>query len=217
MFEILARRMNMGDKVLRQLVIDELEPSVDSTNIGVAVEKGIMTMSGHVGSYSEKMAAETAVRRVRSASGIAEEIKVRYPSDKKTADDQIAERANAIIARDAQIPRNTVMVKVEKGWVTLMGSVAWHYQRLAAQSAARKLSGVVGVSNQIQVEPRVQTADVKDKILNALTRSANIEAGGIQVNVQGDKVMLEGKVKAWYERDIAVPGVRAVEDRLVVV
>lgn len=212
----------MADKYLRQLVIDELdfEPSVDAANIGVAVERGVVTLTGHVGSYAEKMAAERAVQRVKGVHGIAEEIQVRYPSDEKTADDQIAERAINIISWDAQIPKDAVMVKVQKGWVTLTGSLPWNYQKVAAQSAIRKLSGVVGVSNMIAVKPRVQTADVKKSIMDALERNADVEAGAIRVNVQGDKVTLEGKVKAWSERNLvehaawSVPGVRAVEDRL---
>jgi osmotically-inducible protein OsmY len=214
----------MTDKYLRQVVIDELdfEPSVDAANIGVAVENGVVTLSGHVGSYAEKMAAERAVQRVKGVHGIAEEIEVLYPSDKKMADDQIAERAINIISWDARIPKDAVMVKVQKGWVTLTGSVAWNYQKMAAGSAVRKLAGVVGVSNSIEVKPRVQTTDVKKSIVDALKRNADVEAGAIRINVDGGKVTLEGKVKAWYERNLvehaawSVPGVRTVEDHLTI-
>jgi osmotically-inducible protein OsmY len=212
----------MADKYLRQLVVDELDfdPSVDAANIGVAVESGVVTLTGHVGSYAEKMSVERAVQRVKGVHGIAEEIEIRYPADKKTADDQIAERAINIIGWDARIPRDAVMVKVQNGWVTLTGTVDWYYQKMRAESAIRKLSGVVGVSNQIELKPRVQTTDVKSKILNALKRNADVEADAIRVIVQGDKVRLEGRVKAWYERNLvehaawSVPGVRTVEDRL---
>lgn len=212
----------MTDKYLRQLVLDELdfEPSVDAANIGVAVEKGIVTLSGHVHSYAEKMAAERAVQRVKGVRGIAEEIQVRYPEEKRTADDQIAQRALSIMSWDAQLPSGAVKVKVEKGWVTLTGAVEWFYQKNAAAAAVRKLSGVVGVSNQIEVKPRIQTADVKQKILAALERNADVEANAVRIAVEGDTVKLEGKVKAWYERDLveraawSVPGVRSVEDHL---
>jgi len=212
----------MTDKYLRQLVLDELdfEPSVDAANIGVAVEKGIVTLTGHVHSYAEKMAAERAVQRVKGVRGIAEEIQVRYPEEKRTADDQIAQRALSIMSWDAQLPSGAVKVKVEKGWVTLTGAVEWFYQKNAAAAAVRKLSGVVGVSNQIEVKPRIQTADVKQKILAALERNADVEANAVRIAVEGDTVKLEGKVKAWYERDLveraawSVPGVRSVEDHL---
>ena len=157
----------MADKYLRQLVVDELDfdPSVDAANIGVAVESGVVTLTGHVGSYAEKMAVERAVQRVKGVHGIAEEIEIRYPADKKMADDLIAERAINIIGWDTQIPRDAVMVKVQKGWVTLTGTVDWYYQKMRAELAIRKLSGVVGVANQIELKPRVQTTDVKSKIL----------------------------------------------------
>jgi osmotically-inducible protein OsmY len=212
----------MTDKYLRQMILEELdfEPSVDAANIAVTVENGIVTLAGHVVSYAEKMAAERAVQRVRGVRGIAEEIEVRYPADKKTADDQIAERALSIIAWDTQIPNGAVMVKIQKGWVTLTGTVDWNYQKTAAEAAIRKLSGVVGVSNQISVRPRLQTTDVKQKIIDALKRNADVEADSIKVSVDGDKVRLEGKIKAWYERSLiehaawSVPGVRTVEDHL---
>ncbi len=194
----------MTDKYLRQVAIDELdfEPSVDAANIGIAVEKGVVTLTGHVSSYAEKMAAERAVQRVKGVHGIAEEIEVRYPSDKKMADDQIAERAINIISWNAQIPNDAVMVKVQKGWVTLTGSVAWNYQKRATESAVCKLAGVVGVSNMIEVKPRVQTTDVKKNIVDALKRNADVEAGAIRINVDGGKVTLEGKVKAGTERNL---------------
>ena len=212
----------MTDKVLRQTIVDELdfEPSVDSANIGVAVDNGVVTLTGHVASYAEKVAAERAVERIKGVRAIAEKIEVRYPGHKRTSDDEIAERALSIIGWNIQVPKDSVHVKVENGWVTLTGTVEWQYQRVAAESAVRGLSGVVTVENLIDVRPRVAPGDVKQKILNALKRSAELEADAIRVNVLDDKVVLEGKVKAWYERRIAeraawsAPGVKAVQDDL---
>ncbi|MBF9232653.1 BON domain-containing protein [Microvirga alba] len=214
----------MDDKILRQLVLDELdyEPSIDAAHIGVAVEKGVVTLSGHVGSYAEKVAVEHAVQRTKGVRAVAEEIEVRYPTDKKTSDDEIAKRALNILAWDARVPDDAVQVKVQKGWITLTGHVEWQYQRLAAESAIRKLSGVVGVANMIEIKPRVQAPDVEKKILEALKRSAEIEADSVKVTVKDDKVVLDGKVHDWYERVVieraawSAPGVKAVEDRLVV-
>lgn len=212
----------MDDKVLRQDVVSELDfdPSIDAASIGVAVEGGVVTLTGHVGSYAEKISAERAAQRVKGVRAIAQEIIVRYPEDKKTADDQIAERAVSIMNWDARIPAEDVMVKVQQGWVTLSGSVNWHFQREAAESSVRRLSGVVGVTNEIRVKPEARPDDVRKKIVDALERNAELEADSIRVFVQGDKVTLEGNVKGWYERDVAeraawsVPGVAAVEDRL---
>ena len=214
---------NMDDKVLRQIVTDELdfEPSIDAANIGVAVESGVVTLTGHVVGFTEKHAAEQAVQRVKGVRAIAEEIEVRRPNDKKTADDQIAGRAVRIIDWDAKIPKWAVKVKVHDGWITLSGAVGWQYQRMAAELAVRRLSGVTGVTNLIEIEPlAVQSTDVKQKIVDALTRKADLDATAIRVTVVGNKVILEGRVGFLCERAIAsraawsAPGVKAVENRL---
>jgi len=212
----------MSDKTLRQAVIDELEwePSVNAQHIGVAVEDGVVTVTGHVGSYVERLAAEKAVKRVKGVRAIAEEIEVRFPSDKKTADDQIAKRALDVIAWDSTIPKDKIQIKVQNGFVTLSGEVDWFYQRDDAEAAVRKLTGVKGLSNEIKVKPQVRGTDIKQRIETALKRNAEVEADAIKVTVQEGRVILDCKVKAWYERELAertawsAPGVISVEDRI---
>lgn len=212
----------MNDRNLHQAVLDELEwdPRFNAAHIGVSVNDGIVTLTGHVGSYAEKVAAERAAKRVAGVRGVAQEIDVRYPSDKKTADDQIAKRALDILAWNTTIPEHKISVTVQKGWVTLSGDVKWGYQRLDAENAVRRLSGVTGITNAIKVAPAVSAPDVKDRIEKALRRHVETEANAIRVSVSGGKVTLEGKVKAWYERDLAertawsAPGVTNVEDRI---
>jgi osmotically-inducible protein OsmY len=212
------------DEKIRDDVLSELEfqPQVDATTIGVAVKNGVVTLSGHVGSYAEKIAAELAVRRVKGISGIAEEIEVRYPGSNPIADDEIAKRCLSVLAWDVFLPRDAVQVKVESGWVELTGKVNWQFQREAAENSVRKLGGVIGVSNRIEVKAEVQDADIKTRIENALKRSALVEANDIRVVVIDDEVTLEGKVHAWDERSAAeraawsAPGVNSVEDRLTI-
>jgi osmotically-inducible protein OsmY len=215
----------MDDKQLRQNIIDELEfePSVDAQDIGVAVSEGIVTLSGHVSSYAEKVAVQHAVQRVKGVRAIAQEIEVRYPGEKKTADDEIAKRALNILKWDAVIPGAAVRVTVQKGWVLLTGEVDWQFQKKAAEDAIRKLSGVTGVSNSITIKPRVSASDIKKKIEDALARNAHVEARAIRVNVSdGNKVRLEGAVDSWDDRDVvenaawSVPGVQSVDDRLAI-
>jgi len=213
----------MTDKDLRRDVLDELDfdPSLDAGEIGVAVSNGVVTLTGHVGSYAEKVEAERAAKRVKGVRAIAQEIQVRLPEAKKIEDDQIAARVLAIIDWSVHLPRDSIQVKVAQGWVTLTGAVPWQYQAMAAEAAVRKLSGVVGVTNRIAVRPDIQPAAVKDRILEAFRRIALFEADAIKVSVEGDKVTLEGAVTAWAEREAAeraawsVPGVRSVEDRIV--
>ena len=215
----------MTDKDLRRDVLDELDfdPSLDAAHIGVAVSNGVVTLTGHVGSYAEKVEAERAVRRVRGVRAIAQEIQVRYPEAKKIEDDQIAARALAIIDWSVHLPKDVIQVKVSKGWITLTGTVPWQYQAMGAEAAVRKLSGVVGVFNRIEVKPRVEPAAIHGKIREAFRRNALFEADAIKVTVESDRVTLEGTVTALAERDAAeraawsVPGVRFVEDRIVAV
>lgn len=213
----------MNDTALRQDVIDEIdfEPSVNAAHIGVAVDDGVVTLSGHVSSYAEKMAAEQAAKRVKGVRAIAQEIEVRYPNDLKTADDEIAKRALNILRWSAVVPKDAVQIRVQDGWVTLSGQLDWQFQRTAAESDVRKLSGVAGVFNNITIKAHVQTGDVKRKIEDALRRSSEVEAQGIHVSLLGDgKVALDGKVHDWQEWDAvsraawSAPGVTSVEDRL---
>jgi osmotically-inducible protein OsmY len=214
----------MSDRGLRQDILHELEfePSVDAENIGVAVKDGVVTLTGYVGSYAEKAVAEHVVSRVMGVRAIAQEIEVRLPSNVKTADDQIARRALKIIAWDTTIPNDKVKVKVQNGWITLNGDVEWQYQKLGAEQAVRKLSGVVGVTNLIKVYPAAQASDVKHRIEEALKRSAEVDAGRIQVSVESGKVRLEGKVHAWHEKKMAqqaawsARGVTEVDDRIMI-
>lgn len=214
----------MDDITLRQLILDELEfePSIDPANIGVAADNGVITLTGHVSTYAEREAAERATRRIKGVKAIAQDIEVRPAGTHKTADDEIAKRAVNTLGWHVTVPKDAVQVKVQNGWVTLNGRVEWQYQKTAAADAIRDLSGVVGVSNMIEVTPRVSSADVKKRIEDAFRRDAEIEAKGININVADGKVTLQGKVKTWSERQAAehaawsAPGVHNVEDRLLV-
>ena len=216
----------MSELQLRQDILDELEfePSIDAAHIGAGVEKGVVTLTGHVSNYAEKLATVQAVRRVRGICAIADEIEVRFVSDKKTADDEIAKRAVDILAWDTTLPGSSIQITVRNGLVTLAGEVNWYYLRKAAEDNVRKLSGVVGVINNIVIKPWIQAQDVKSKIEDALKRNAEVEAKAIRVTVQdGNRVLLEGKVHNWDERRAvenaawSAAGVKSVEDRLAII
>jgi len=213
-----------SDLRLRQDVLDELEfePSVNAAHIGVTANHGVVTLTGFVTSYAEKTMAERAVRRVKGVKAIAEEIEVRLPSETKRADDEIAARAIDILKWQVGLPAEHIRVKVEKGVVTLTGEVDWQFQKTDADHVVHKLSGVIDVLNQIRVSSPVQAVEVKEKIEKALQRSAELEASRITVETEGGRVILKGKIRAWYERDIAeraawsAPGVTEVQDRMTI-
>lgn len=188
----------MGDKLIRQNVIDELDfdPSINAANIGVAVENGIVTLTGHVGSYTERVAAEKAAQKVRGVRGIVEEIQVRFDGETPPRDEDIAQRAVQMLDWSATVPKGAVQVRVQDGWLTLSGKVDGQYQKEEAYRAIRRLAGVAGIMNSIEVAPRASVPDVRAKIMAALKRNAELEADAIKVMVKDAKVVLEGKVNA---------------------
>jgi osmotically-inducible protein OsmY len=215
-----------SDLCLRKDIEEELEfePAVDAAGIGVAVKDGVATLTGHVTSYAEKVAAEHVARRVKGIRAVAVEIDVRLPFDVQHDDDEIARRAANILSWSVILPAaDLVQVQVEKGWVTLSGEVEWQHQKLAAEDQIRRLAGVVGLTNLITVKPHVSAGNVQEKIAQAYRRNAELEPSGIHITVDGGRVTLSGKVKASHERLTAenaawaVPGVTMVVDNLLVI
>lgn len=212
------------DSKLQRAVLEELrwEPSVNGAHIGVSVEGGIVTLTGHVSSYVEKYAAERAARRVHGVGGIANEIDVKLPDSSKRTDQDNALAAAAALASTTQVPAERIKITVENGWVRLEGEVEWQYQKEAAESAVRALPGVIGVSNRVRVKPAVNPTDLKSRIVGALRRTAETESRRIKVEVEGGKVRLRAKVRSWAERQEAeriawsAPGVSEVENLIVV-
>ena len=212
---------------LQHAVQEELEwePSVDASQIGVAaIQSGVVTLTGTVPTYAEKVSAERAAKRVLGVRVVANDIEVQPIGSMKRTDTDIAQAVLRGLDWDIAVPDEKIKARVDDGWVTLEGEVALQFQRAAAENAVRRLSGVRGVTNEIrlQVRPSVQTAEVKDRIEAAFRRSAEIDARGIQVDAKDSMITLRGKVRTWAERDEAeraawgAPGVLAVKDELTV-
>jgi osmotically-inducible protein OsmY len=212
------------DNQLQKDVMDELEwePKVDHAHIGVAAQDGVVTLSGHVSTYAAKLAAEAATKRVKGVRGIAEEIDVRFPSQAKTADPEIAKRIIDIFSWNVNVPDEKITVKVENGWVTLNGEVNYHFQREAARDLASRIGGVKAVVNNVLVKTAPSSFDVRNRIVAALQRSADLDSDTIIVRSDGGTVKLSGKVHSGYERRIAeraawsAPGVNRVVDDITV-
>ena len=212
-----------NDSSLKDAVLAELawEPSVTAAHIGVTARDGVITLTGHVKAFYEKHAAEAAARRVKGVKAVAEEIEVKLPLSIKRDDADIAAAAISRMAWDASIPENAIKVTVEKGWVKLTGEVDWHFEHDAAAKDVRSLYGVIGVTNDVKIKPRVNTASLSSDITKALHRSW-FDESNVKVTAEGGKVKLTGKVDSWSDRKLAgttawaAPGAIAVENDLVI-
>jgi osmotically-inducible protein OsmY len=210
------------DAQLQQDVMEELKfaPSVNATHVGVTANGGVVTLTGHVDSFSEKWDAERAAQRVAGVQALAVEIAVSIPSLNERSDADIARAAQNVLDWMSFLPKDAVHVLVEKGWITLTGEVNWSYQRLSATGAVRFLMGVRGVSNQMTIKPSVSSSTIQADIESALKRRAIPHTHKISVAVQGDQVTLTGHVDNWSEREMAkhvawqTPGVMRVLDKL---
>jgi len=205
-------------------VKDELQwdPNLDAIDIAVSVKKGVVTLAGFVKNYADKYEAESAAKRVAGVLGVANDIEVRMPSVDERPDPEIARDAVAAIKSQLPISSEHIKVVVKNGWVTLEGKVEWQYQKNTAENAVRRIKGVKGVSNLIQLKPRAQPSEIKRKIQEAFRRNAEIDANRITVEANAGEVILKGTVRSWIEREEAeraawaAPGVTKVEDRIVV-
>jgi osmotically-inducible protein OsmY len=216
--------MMKSDHEIELDVKDELQwdPNLDATDIAVSVKKGVVTLAGFVKNYADKYEAESATKRVAGVLAVANDIEVRMPSIDERPDPEIARDAVAAIKSLLPISSENIKIVVRDGWVTLEGPVEWQYQRNTAETAVRRIKGVRGVSNLIQLKPRAQPSEIKRKIQDAFKRNAEIDANRIAVEANGGEVVLKGTVRSWIGREEAeraawaAPGVTKVEDRIVV-
>jgi osmotically-inducible protein OsmY len=212
----------ISDKAIKKNVEDELQwdPDIKTTDVAVSVKNGVVALSGFVSNYAQKFQAEADVKRVVGVSGVANDIEVRLPSSDKRPDPEIAR--NAVSALQTQLPNSygNIKVVVRDGWITLEGAMEWQYQRERAEAAVRRLQGVNGVINSIQVKPSASPIEVKRKIEEAFKRSAEIDANRIVVEAYDGEVILKGTVHTWFERKEAeraawsAPGVTKVQDKI---
>jgi osmotically-inducible protein OsmY len=213
-----------SDSDIRRDVEDELrwDPDIDPIDIAVSVNNGVVTLAGFVRSYMQKYQAEADAKRVAGVLAVVNDLEVRLPNVDEQPDPDIARDAVERIKSELPYAWDKIRVVVRNGWITLEGEVEWNYQRDRAEEAVRRVRGVRGITNNIEVKPRVAPVEIKRKIEEALRRAAEVDASRITVETNGGEVILRGTVRSWAEREQAeraawwAPGVSKVDNRIIV-
>jgi osmotically-inducible protein OsmY len=209
---------------LQRDVLEELlwDPSINAANLQVTADRGTVRLSGSIASYTEKWAAKRATERVRGVVSVVNNVEVRLPADDERTDADLAGTASDALRWNRLVPHELISVAAVRGRLTLTGDVPYHYQREAVYNAVRTLVGVKDVNNHVRIRPSITPGAVKSDIEKALVRSAEIDAGRIQVTTDGGTVTLSGNVHSCSERDEVgravwgAPGVQHVQNDLVV-
>jgi osmotically-inducible protein OsmY len=212
------------DEDVKRNVENELkwDSDIDSSYLGVAVKDGVVTLSGFVRSFRQKRKAEEDATRVDGVKGVANDVEVRLPLINKRPDPEIAREIVAELKAELPYAADGIKVVVKDGDVTLKGEVEWDYQRRRAADTALRVIGVTGLTNEIELKPKVNPEDLKRKIEDAFKRNADVDAQRITVEANGSQVVLRGIVRSWAEREEAervawlAPGVTRVDNRITI-
>ena len=211
--------MELKKDVTAELSWDPLGPE---TRVGVAVSDGVVTLTGHLDTYAQKVATRRAVDRVGGVKAVAMELDVVPLGEHQRSDTEIAAAVQHAVGWNTSLPKDRIKVTVEKGWVTLGGDLDWDFQRRALERLVRPLKGVIGLIDNIALKPSVAPADLSTRIQDALTRQAARDARRIEVTTEGATVNLRGRVHSWAERSAAegaawsAPGVSRVNNHLTI-
>lgn len=215
-----------SDDEIRENVIEEIrwDPQLSkiAPQIGVTTKNEVVTLSGTVDYYGQKLAAEKAAKRVKDVKVVAMDIEVKSAGTSDViTDSRIAEAVRNALSWHSAVNEDMINIKVEEGWIYLEGTVNWEYERKAVESAVENIRGVKGVINSVKIKvKKVEAGEIKKKIKAAFHRHATIDAANVQVSSAAGKVKLTGTVRSWTERkdaeDVAwsMPGITEVENKL---
>jgi osmotically-inducible protein OsmY len=208
--------VRVRDRVVHQL---DWDPEVDASAVGVTAKNGVVTLTGYIDTYSGKLAAERAAKRVRGVRGVANDIEVRLRLGRTDAD--VAQDAVRALEMRGTVPA-TVQAVVHEGRVTLTGKAGWLYQARDAEKAVRHIKGVRGVFNHIEVAGGAVARDLRHRIVQALHRTADLDARHVSIGVHGGVATLSGSVSTWQQRETteraaaSAPGIIRVQNEILV-
>lgn len=216
-----------SDIEIREDVVEEIrwDPQLTriAPQIGVAVKDEVVTLSGTVDFYFQRLAAENAAQRVAGVKVVAVDLEVKGAGSDEMSDTRIAEAVRNALIWHSAVNEDMINIKVDNGWVYLEGTVHWDYERKAAEKAVENILGVKGVINKVSIKTQVVAPlEIKNAIRSAFQRNAVIDASGISVDVSESTVKLTGRVRSWAEKNDAeliagsMPGITLVDNRLEV-
>ena len=213
-----------SDAQLRAAVQAELawDPAVTAEDVGVIANHGVVTLTGHLRSYAEKLAVERAALRVSGVKALAIETSVKLAAGFERTDADLAQAVEHALEWNVQVPRGAIKPMLEGGWVTLAGEVDWDYQRRAAEATVRNLLGVTGITNLVTIKPLLRSADVERQVQDALIRAFHGQPRQVAIDVNGSQLVLRGKVRSWAELEAvrnaawSTPGIVSVVNELAV-
>ncbi|HMK06010.1 MAG TPA: BON domain-containing protein [Flavobacterium sp.] len=213
-----------SNEELQKDIIDAInwEPLLHAATIGVAVENGVVTLTGAVNSFSKKAEARQAAQDVSGVKTVIEKIDVVFDAKSQKTDNEIETEIINAFKWHWDIPNENVNVKVASGLVTLSGQLEWNYQKEAAQKTVSNLIGVKGISNDIRIVSLSKDGIEKKDIEDAIIRNGHIDSTSIEIEVINNLVTLRGSVDSWYQKSEAgriawnAPGVKQVQNDLYV-
>lgn len=212
-----------NDKDLKQRILNELkwDSRVDWASVQVQVTDGVVTLTGVVPAYAQKIAAQLAAHRVTGVLDVANDVVVKPNDQFARIDTDIAAAVRNALEWDALVPNELIQSTVSDGWVTLDGEVDYLRERSDAEKAIRRLSGVVGVTNNITIrKQKIDVRQLRDEIESALERRATRQAERLRIEVNDGAVELWGRVHSWQEKRAVIgsvahaPGLKQLRDHL---
>jgi len=211
------------DNEIKQQVLRELkwDSRIGWSQVGVEVMQGVVTLTGVVSNYAQKLAAQEAAHRIYGVLDVANDVEVRPDGLFVRSDPEIALAVRHILEWEAMVPDERIKSTVSNGWVTLEGDVDFWHQSQDAERSVLRLQGVIGVTNEITVAPKiVNPKELREEIEYALERRADREAERLRIEINDGAIDLFGRVHSWQEKRAVVgsishaPGVSAVHDHL---
>src|SRR6202171_1308714 len=218
------------DQQIQQTVSHKLHDAKQLQSVNSSVEDGIVTLTGTVGLYQDKLGAAKKIKKRANVTGVRNDIAV---AGETVPDGQLQQKLAKKLAYDRvgyyDNAFNYLALSVKDGVVTINGDTVTDVAKDSALAIVARTPGVKDVVSQVTVLP-VSIFDDSIRVLTAraiyrdsvLGRYASDPVHPIRIVVDNGHVTLYGTVESAMDKTIAgmrasaVPGAFSVENKLVV-